>query len=83
MRSLKFREHMIDINRLLKRWQHRKLALPEKVTVIVLPKLIHFLHLTSIPNLCQYMLNEIHRLFFIFIRVERTEKNQIRCTDCR
>jgi hypothetical protein len=41
---------LIDVSKILKSWQHRKLTLLGKVTVIItlaLPKLIHFL-LTSL-----------------------------------
>ena len=75
MPSLNFRAKIIDISKLLKSWQHRKLTLLGKVTVIktlALPKLIHLL--TSLPNICQSMLNEINRLFFNFIWDGKTEK---------
>ena len=43
MPDLNFREKIIDISKILKSWQHRKLTLLGKVTVIktlALPKLI-------------------------------------------
>jgi hypothetical protein len=44
MPDLNFRKKIIDISKILKSWQHRKLTLLGKVTVIktlALPKLIH------------------------------------------
>jgi hypothetical protein len=68
MPDLNFRKKIIDISKILKSWQHRKLTLLGKVTVIKtlsLPKLIHLF--TSLPNLKQSMLNELNKLFFNFI----------------
>jgi hypothetical protein len=51
MPDLNFRKKIIDVSKILKSWQHRKLTLLGKVTVIktlALPKLIHLL--TSLPN---------------------------------
>jgi hypothetical protein len=45
MPDLNFRKKIIDVSKILKSWQHRKLTLLGKVTVIItlaLPKLIHF-----------------------------------------
>jgi hypothetical protein len=61
----------------IKSWQHRKLTLLGKVTVIktlALPKLIHLF--TSLPNLKQSMLNELYKLFFNFIWDGKIEKNK-------
>jgi hypothetical protein len=48
---------------ILKSWQHRKLTLLGKITVIktlALPKLIHLL--TSLPNLPQTKINDLNSL---------------------
>jgi hypothetical protein len=61
----------------IKSWQHRKLTLLGKVTVIktlALPKLIHLF--TSLPNLKQSMLNELYKLFFNFIWDGKIKKNK-------
>jgi hypothetical protein len=58
----------------IKSWQHRKLTLLGKVTVIKTPKLIHLF--TSLPNLKQSMLNELYKLFFNFIWDGKIEKNK-------
>jgi hypothetical protein len=61
----------------IKSWQHRKLTLLGKVTVIktlALQKLIHLF--TSLPNLKQSMLNELYKLFFNFIWDGKIEKNK-------
>ena len=75
MPDLNFRKKIIDISKILKIWQHIKLTLLGKVTVIktlALPKLIHLF--TSLPNLKQSMLNELNKLFFNFIWDGKTEK---------
>jgi hypothetical protein len=75
MPDLNFRKKIIDISKILKSWQHRKLTLLGKVTVIktlALPKLIHLF--MSLPNLKQSMLNELNKLFFNFIWDGKTEK---------
>ena len=75
MPDLNFRTKIIDISKILKSWQHRKLTLLGKVTVIktlALPKLIHLF--TSLPNLKQSMLNELNKLFFNFFWDGKTEK---------
>jgi hypothetical protein len=77
MPDLNVRKKIIDISRILKSWQHRKLTLLGKVTVIktlALPKLIHLF--TSLPNLKQSMLNELYKLFFNFIWDGKIEKNK-------
>ena len=68
MPDLNFRKKIIDVSKILKSWQHRKLTLLGKVTVIktlALPKLIHLL--TSLPNLKQSLFNDLNKLFFNFI----------------
>jgi hypothetical protein len=45
MPDLNFRKKIIDVSKILKSWQHRKLTLLGKVTVIktlALPKLAYF-----------------------------------------
>ena len=54
----------IKVKAILKSWQHRKLTLLGKITVIktlALPKLIHLL--TSLPNLPQTKINDLNSLF--------------------
>jgi hypothetical protein len=75
MPDLNFRKKIIDVSKILKSWQHRKLTLLGKVTVIktlVLPKLIHLL--TSLPNLKQSLFNDLNKLFFNFIWDGKPEK---------
>lgn len=75
MIDINFKQKIIDISKLLKSWQHRKLTLLGKITVIkslALPKIIHLL--TSLPNLKVTMLNEINKLFYNFIWDGKTEK---------
>jgi hypothetical protein len=60
MPDLNFRKEIIDVSKILKSWQHRKLTLLGKVTVIktlALPKPIYLL--TSLPNLKQSLFNFI------------------------
>jgi hypothetical protein len=76
MPDLNFRTKIIDVSKILKSWQHRKLTLLGKVTVIItlaLPKLIHFL-LTSLPNLKQSLFNKLNNLVFNFIWNGKPEK---------
>jgi hypothetical protein len=57
MPELNFRKKIIDVSKILKSWQHRKLTLLGKVTVIKtlsLPKVIHLL--ASLSNLEQALL---------------------------
>jgi hypothetical protein len=78
MPDLNFRKKIIDISKILKSWQHRKLTLLGKVTVIntlALPKLIHLF--TSLPNLKQSMLNELNKLFSISFGMEKQKKTSI------
>jgi hypothetical protein len=65
MPELNFRKKITDVSKILKSWQHRKLTLLGKVTVIktlVLPKLIHLF--TSLSNLKQSLFNDLNKLFF-------------------
>ena len=65
----------------LKSWQHRKLTLLGKITVIkslALSKLVHLL--TSLPNLNQSRLNELNTMFFNFIwngKSDRIKRNTL------
>ena len=66
---------------ILKSWQHRKLTLLGKITVIkslALSKLVHLL--TSLPNLNQSKLHDLNTLFFNFIwggKTERIKRNTL------
>ena len=75
MPDLNFRKKIIDVSKILKNWQHKKLTLLGKVTVIktlALPKLIHLL--TSLPNLKQSLFNDLNKLFFNFLWDGKPEK---------
>ena len=86
MSDLNFRKKIIDISKILKSWQHRKLTLLGKITVIktlALPKLIHLF--TSLPNLKEEALNELNKLFFNFIwdgKSEKIKRNTL-IADCK
>lgn len=72
MTDINLKQKTQKISKLLKSWQHRKLTLLGKVTVIkslTLPKIIHLL--TSLPNL---KTDELNRLFYSFIWDGKTEK---------
>ena len=59
----------------MKSWQHRKLTLLGKITVIktlALPKIVHLL--TLLPNLKEQALNELKKQFFSFIWDGKSEK---------
>jgi hypothetical protein len=65
MPDLNFRKKIIDVSKILKSWQHRKLTLLGKVTIIktlALPKLINLL--TSLPNVKQSLCNDLNKLVF-------------------
>ena len=85
MPDLNFRKKIIHVSKILKSWQHRKLTLLGKVTVIktlALPKLIHLL--TSLPNLKQSLFNDLNKLFFNFIwdgKPEKIKRNTL-IADC-
>jgi hypothetical protein len=75
MPDLNFRKKIIDVSKILKSWQHIKLTLLGKVTVIktlALPKLIHLL--TSLPNLEQALFNDLIKHFLNFIWDGKPEK---------
>ena len=68
MPEINFSKKIKEVSGILKSWQHRKLTLMGKITVIktlALPKLIHLL--TALPNLPESKLNELNTLFFQFI----------------
>lgn len=75
MVDINFKQKIHDIAKVLKSWQHRKLTLLGKITVIkslALPKIIHLL--TSLPNLSTSMMVELNRLFYSFIWDGKTER---------
>jgi hypothetical protein len=62
--DINFTKKIKEVKAILKSWQHRKLTLLGKITVIktlALPKLIHLL--TSLPNLPQTKINDLNSLF--------------------
>ena len=76
MPELNFRKKITDVSKILKSWQHRKLTLLGKVTVIktlALPKLIHLL--TSLPNLKQSLFNDLNKYFLILYGMENQKKS--------
>jgi hypothetical protein len=77
MPDLNFRKKIIDVLKILKSWQHRKLTLLGKVTIIktlALPKLINLL--TSLPNVKQSLCNDLNKLFFNVIWDGKPEKTR-------
>ena len=75
MPDLNFRKKIIDVSKILRSWQHRKLTLLGKVTVIktlALPKLIHLF--TSLPNLKQSLFNDLNKYFLILYGMGKPEK---------
>jgi hypothetical protein len=77
MPDLNFRKKIIDVLKILKSWQHRKLTLLGKVTIIktlALPKLINLL--TSLPNVRQSLCNDLNKLFFNVIWDGKPEKTR-------
>ena len=59
--DINFTKKIKEVKAILKGWQHRKLTLLGKITVIktlALPKLIHLL--TSLPNLPQTKINDLN-----------------------
>ena len=66
--EINFSKKIKEVSAILKSWQHRKLILMGKITVIkslALSKLVHLL--TALPNLTQSRLNELTSLFDNFI----------------
>lgn len=73
--ELNFTRKVKELRGILKSWQHRKLTLMGKITVVkslALPKLIHLL--TSLPNLSEKRINELNSLFFNFIWSGKPDK---------
>ena len=78
MPDLNFRKKIIDVSKILKSWQHRKLTLLGKVTIIktlALPKLINLL--TSLPNLKQSLCNDLNKQFFNVIWDEKCNEKYL------
>lgn len=75
MIDINFSTKIKEISLILKSWQHRKLSLLGKITVVkslALSKIVHLL--TSLPNLNQSMLNQLNSQFFSFIWNGKTER---------
>ena len=75
MIDLNFKKKIKEITGVLKSWQHRKLSLLGKITVIktlALSKLVHLF--TSLPNLPPFMLEKLNKMFFSFIWDGKPEK---------
>ncbi|VDH96818.1 Hypothetical predicted protein, partial [Mytilus galloprovincialis] len=73
--GLLLRKKIKEVSAILKSWQHRKLTLLGKITVIktlALPRLIHLL--TALPNLPHSQLNELSAMFFNFIWNGKTDR---------
>ena len=73
--DINFTKKIKEVKAILKSWQHRKLTLLGKITVIktlALPKLIHLL--TSLPNLPQTKINDLNSLFYKFIWNGKSDK---------
>ena len=79
MVDINFSKKIKDVSRILKSWEHRKLTLMGKITVVktlAIPKLIHLF--TSLPNLSENKLNDLNTLFFRFIwngKSDRIKRN--------
>ena len=73
--DLNFSKKIKELSGVLKSWQHRKLTLLGKITVVkslALPKLIHLL--TALPNPNDNWVKEINSMFFSFIWNGRPDK---------
>jgi hypothetical protein len=76
MPHLNFGKKIIDVSKILQRWQHRTLTLLGKVTVIKTLALRKLMHLfTSLPNIKQSLFNDLNKLFFNLIWDGKPEKN--------
>ena len=74
-RKISFKTKVKEISSLLKSWQHRKLTLMGKITLIktlALPKIIHLL--TALPNLPESKLNNSNSIFYNFIWNSKPDK---------
>ena len=75
MIDINFKTKVKEISSLLKSWQHRKLTLLGKITVIktlASPKIIHLL--TALPNLPESKLNNLNSIFYNFIWNSKPDK---------
>jgi hypothetical protein len=73
--DVNFTKTIKEVKVLLRSWQHRKLTLLGKITVIktlALPKLIRLP--TSLPNLPQAKINDLNSLFYNFIWNGKSDK---------
>ena len=81
MVKINYAKKIKEVSAILKSWQHRKLSLMGKITVIktlALPKLVHLL--TALPNLSQPQLNSLNTLFYNFIwngHTDRIKRNTL------
>ena len=79
MIHINYNEKIKELMNVLKSWQHRKLTLLGKITVIktlALPKLVHLF--SSLPNLSQEMISKVNKIFYSFIwdgKPERLKRN--------
>ena len=75
MVDINFSKKIKEVAKVLKSWEHRKLTLMGKITVIktlALPKLIHLF--TALPNLSETKLNHLNSMFFKFIWNGKSDK---------
>ena len=73
--DVNFTKTIKEVKAILRSWQHRKLTLLGKITVIktfALPKLIRLP--TSLPNLPQAKINDLNSLFYNFIWNGKSDK---------
>ncbi|VDI18058.1 Hypothetical predicted protein [Mytilus galloprovincialis] len=84
MLDINFTKKIKEMSSILKAWEHRKLTLLGKITVVktlALPKIIHLLTLlTALPNLSQIKIKEFNTLFYNFIwngELERIKRNTL------
>ena len=81
MTDINFSKKIKEVSGLLKSWQHRKLTLLGKITVVkslALPKLVHLF--TSLPNIDPLKFNELNSIFYSFIwngKSERIKRNTL------
>ena len=73
--DLNFSKKIKDVGNILKSWEHRKLTLLGKITVVkslALSKLVHLF--TSLPDLRQVKVDELNTLFYRFIWSGKNDK---------
>lgn len=81
MLDINFTKKIKEMSSILKAWEHRKLTLLGKITVVktlALPKIVHLL--TALPNLSQIKIKEFNTLFYNFIwngKLERIKRNTL------